>query len=543
MKYPIFLGAMLMGLLGCARQPKQSSIILEQWETDPESSRLVDFSYAGVYRNEQKPDLTPDHYQRFNVLDFGAIPDDGKDDIEAIQRAVDAAAEAGGGLVFIPKGTFDFDVNTKKRFVHIRHSNITILGAGEGNGYTTLHDHTPSDYPDPKKMWLGGLWPSFFLVYQLEADSVWTPFADSKNIKAQLGNAKKHSSTISLSSDNGIVEGKTYLLTMESENNELTKNLIYPLQKAGKYWWSSEKDYKYKIRQLVKVMKKEGSNIILDAPLLWDLDEKYAPQLREIPIMIENVAIGGLKMTTDWNEEFIHHKDAIHDGGWTHIRMSYCENSWVQNTIHEHTTGAVSVNNSKNCSVWDARIKGNIGHNGFNINGFSTRNLMYNLHGGQAFHTFALSSHSSGNVYYNCYSQEPSAIDLHGGIGVHNLFDNIFGPQFKHGGSGNALPPAMGSGMVFWNYHVGITEPYKGIIKNSIASFKEIPGFVMVGVQADKGQEIYLLDNEKNRIKGDYQGAWGHIEYWNEQPNPRSLFIYQLEKRKGKEIQHILQLK
>jgi hypothetical protein len=304
------------------------------------------------------------------------------------------------------------------------------------------------------------------------------------------------------------------------------------LEKAGKYWWSR-----------AKVMKKEGSNIILDAPLLWDLDEKYAPQLWEIPIMIENVAIGGLKMTTDWNEEFIHHKDAIHDGGWTHIRMSYCENSWVQNTIHEHTTGAVSVNNSKNCSVWDARIKGNIGHNGFNINGFSTRNLMYNLHGGQAFHTFALSSHSSGNVYYNCYSQEPSAIDLHGGIGVHNLFDNIFGPQFKHGGSENALPPAMGIGMVFWNYHVGITEPYKGIIKNSIASFKEIPGFVLVGLQADKGQEIYFLDNEKNRIKGDYQGAWGHIEYWNAQPNPRSLFMYQLEKRKGKEIQHILQLK
>jgi hypothetical protein len=542
MKNLIFLASLLIPLLGCTQETKQSSQILEQWETSPQSSRLVDFSYAGVYRNEHKPDLTPDHYQRFNVLDYGAIPNDGKDDIDAIQRAVDAAAEVGGGLVFIPNGTYDFDVKTKKRFVHIRHSNITILGAGEGNGYTTLHDHTPSDYPDPNKKWLGGLWPSFFLVYQLEADSVWTPFADDNNIKAQMGNAKKHSLSIPVTKDDGIIEGKTYLLTMESEDNALTKELIYPLEKAAKYWWSSEGDYKYKIRQLVKVVQKDRNKITLDAPLLWDLHEQFSPKLWEISIMIENVAIGGLKMTTDWNEDFIHHKDAIHDGGWTHIRMSYCENSWVQNTIHEHTTGAVSVNNSKNCSVWHARIKGNIGHNGFNISGFSTRNLLYNLHGGQAYHTFALSSHSSGNVYFNCFSEEPTGIDLHGGIGVHNLFDNIFGPQFKHGGSGNALPPATGNGVVFWNYRVGITEPYKGSIKNSIASFNEIPGFVMVGVRADKGQEIYLLDQQKNRVGGEYDREWGQIEYWQEMPNPSSLFRYQLEKRIGKEIQHILQL-
>lgn len=518
-------------------------MILEEWEKDPASSSLVDFSYAGVYLNEQKPELAPKHYQRYNVLDYGAIPNDGKDDIDAIQRAVDAAGEAGGGLVFIPKGTFDFDVNTKKRFVHIRHSNITVLGSGEGNGYTELHDHAPSDYPDPNKKWLGGLWPSFFLVYQLAADSVFTPLSNQEYIRARLHATPKNGIVITMKEDLGIEAGKTYLLTMESEDNTLTKELIYPLEQAAKYWWSKEEDYKYKVRHLVRVIDKKGTNITLDAPLLWDLDERFAPKLWEVPIMIENVAIGGLKMTTDWDEGFIHHKDAIHDGGWSHIRISYCENSWVQNTIHEHTTGAVSVSNSKNCSVWHARIKGNIGHNGFNISGFSTRNLLYNLHGGQAYHTFALSSHSSGNVYFNCYSEEPTGIDLHGGIGVHNLFDNIIGPQFRHGGSGNALPPATGNGVVFWNYRVGITEPYKGIIKNSIANFKEIPGFVMVGVQADKGQEIYLLDNEKKRIQHSYHGEWGQIEYWNETPKPSSLFRYQLEKRLGKEIHHTLQIK
>lgn len=536
----------LIIVLGCSCNPdlpQDNSTILAKWEANPAESSLIDFSYAGVYRNEKKPVLIPDHYERFNVLDYGAIPNDGKDDIDAIQRAVDAAAAASGGAVIIPKGTFDFDVNTKKRFVHIRHSNITILGSGEGNGYTVLHDHTPSDYPDPTKKWLGGLWPSFFLVYQLDADSVWVPFSDNSYLAAELGDASKHSLTVPLAQDIGVEVGRTYLLTMESEDNALTKELIYPLEKAARYWWSSEEDYKYKIRHLVTVSKKEGSSITLDAPLLWDVDKKYLPKLWRVPIMIENVAIAGIKMTTDWSDDFIHHKDAIHDGGWSHIRLSYCENSWVQNTIHEHTTGAVGISNSKNCSVWHARVKGNIGHNGFNISGFSTRNLLYNLHAGQAYHTFALSSHSSGNVYFNCFANEPTGIDLHGGIGVHNLFDNIIGPQFRHGGSGNALPPATGHGLVMWNYRVGVTEPYKGIIKNSIANFKEIPGFNLVGVQADKGQDIYLLDQEKKRIQSNYEGEWGRIEYWNEVPNPTSLFRYQLEKRRGKEIHHILQLK
>ncbi|WP_020529976.1 DUF4955 domain-containing protein [Flexithrix dorotheae] len=525
------------------KQLQNRSLILDKWENHPEESRLIDFSYAGYKKHKEKPDLTPEEFQKFRVEDYGAIPNDGKDDIDAIQRAVDAAAAAGGGIVVIGKGTFDFDVNTKKRFVHIRHSNITIIGAGEGNGGTVLHDHTPSDYPDPSKKWLGAMWPSFFLVYQLEADSVFFPFQDDNNLAAHLGNARKGSFQVPITKDIKVEAGKTYLLTMENEDSTLTQQLIYPLKKSGNYWWSNEGDAKYKVRQMVTVEEVSGENVTLDAPLLWELSESFKPKLWEIPIMVKNVGIAGIKMTTDWQEDFIHHKDAIHDGGWSHIRMSYCEDSWVQNTIHENATAAVGLGNSKNCSVWHARIKGNIGHNGFNIAGFSTRNLLYNLHAGKAYHTFAISAYSSGNVYFNSYSDEPSGIDLHGGVGVHNLFDNIIGPQFRHGGSRNALPPAMGNGVTIWNYKVGLTEPYKGIIKNSIANFKEIPGFVLVGIQPGKGQDIYMKDPEKNRYDGNYDGEWGQIEYWKEAPKPGSLFRYQLEKRLGKEIHTVIDLK
>jgi hypothetical protein len=64
-----------------------------------------------------------------------------------------------------------------------------------------------------------------------------------------------------------------------------------------------------------------------------------------------------------------------------------------------------------------------------------------------------------------------------------------------------------------------------------------------VGLQADKGQEIFMLDQNDNRVQGDYTGDWGAMEYWNKTPNPGSLFRYQLEQRLGKEIHHILDIK
>ena len=42
----------------------------------------------------------------FNITDYGAIPNDDKEDRNAIQAAVDAASANGGGIVFFPPGKF-----------------------------------------------------------------------------------------------------------------------------------------------------------------------------------------------------------------------------------------------------------------------------------------------------------------------------------------------------------------------------------------------------------------------------------------------------
>ncbi len=54
----------------------------------------------------------------FSVTDYGAVAGDGKDDLEAINNAITAANEAGGGVVTMPSGDFTIE-----------------LGGMGGNGY------------------------------------------------------------------------------------------------------------------------------------------------------------------------------------------------------------------------------------------------------------------------------------------------------------------------------------------------------------------------------------------------------------------------
>lgn len=63
----------------------------------------------------------------FNVFDYGAVADGVTDDLAAIQAAINAASAAGGGVVFLPEGTYaTTDRIQPKTNVHLK-----------GSGYST----------------------------------------------------------------------------------------------------------------------------------------------------------------------------------------------------------------------------------------------------------------------------------------------------------------------------------------------------------------------------------------------------------------------
>lgn len=105
----------------------RSALYPEDWQpgfADDEGRFLHDFSYAGYHAGEQAiPDVIAGVER--SVLEFGADPSGQSDSTSAIQATIDAVAQAGGGVVAIPAGSYRCD-----DLLAVSSSNLVIRGAG-----------------------------------------------------------------------------------------------------------------------------------------------------------------------------------------------------------------------------------------------------------------------------------------------------------------------------------------------------------------------------------------------------------------------------
>jgi polygalacturonase len=86
----------------------------------------------------------------FNVRDFGAVGDGKTLDSPAIDRAIDAAAAAGGGTVVIPAGIYlSGSIHLKSNIHLVIGTGATILGAPQSMGvYDETESYTLGGYQD-----------------------------------------------------------------------------------------------------------------------------------------------------------------------------------------------------------------------------------------------------------------------------------------------------------------------------------------------------------------------------------------------------------
>ncbi len=136
----LVLGMTVSGLRAQATAPWKSSLYDETWSPLPaksfDSDKLVqDFSYAGYHRGERPlPEVAGPVFDA--VADFGADPAGITDSTAEIQAAIDAAAAAGGGVVFLPAGTFRIAPSGGSSFaLRITNSDIVLRGAGVGRTF------------------------------------------------------------------------------------------------------------------------------------------------------------------------------------------------------------------------------------------------------------------------------------------------------------------------------------------------------------------------------------------------------------------------
>lgn len=81
-----------------------------------------------------------------NVTEFGAVGDGETDDTEAIQAALDAAGSAGGGVVYIPAGTYGLTRSVASgKYALTIPAKTRLLGAGIDATTLKLLDDAPDD--------------------------------------------------------------------------------------------------------------------------------------------------------------------------------------------------------------------------------------------------------------------------------------------------------------------------------------------------------------------------------------------------------------
>jgi hypothetical protein len=93
---------------GCPKDHWCSTLYPPEWSAnaaaDAQGRFLHDFSYAG-YRAGEAPPATPPG-ATYDVVTYGADASGTADATAAVQATIDAAASAGGGVVFFPAGTY-----------------------------------------------------------------------------------------------------------------------------------------------------------------------------------------------------------------------------------------------------------------------------------------------------------------------------------------------------------------------------------------------------------------------------------------------------
>lgn len=111
--------------------------------TDGEGRFLHDFSYAGYHDGELDPPASvPGPIVDATLAPYGADSTGAADATSAIQQAIDDVGAAGGGVVYLPAGTFRVAPPAGAvAALHIGHSGVVLRGAGAGA--TFLYNSAP----------------------------------------------------------------------------------------------------------------------------------------------------------------------------------------------------------------------------------------------------------------------------------------------------------------------------------------------------------------------------------------------------------------
>ena len=484
---PILGSLWLAGGVIADASPWRSTLYPETW-TPPENASFAtdkliqDFSYAGYKRGEEPIPAIASPV--FDVTAYGADAGGAGDSTVAIQNAINAAAVAGGGVVFLPSGTFRVSPQgTNNYALRISTSNIVLRGAGTA---VTFLLNTSTSMTDKA-------------VIQVSPPS--TSLGTTRNITADLPGPTRR---IPVTNAGSFAPGNIVRLQWEFTNEWITEN-------NQQTWWNdtngrpSNATY---FREVTATNSTEGW-IEVDVPTRYAMKTRDTATVRTISgqlthVGIESLAIGNLQHPgSQWGES--DYEVAGTSASDTHaswlVRFTNVRDSWMSSvhsrqaasntrTCHMLSNG-ISLSNCLRVTVENCQMRrpqyGGGGGNGYMYR-IQTSNdcLVKNSLAEFSRHGFVVShAGTSGNVFLQCedrdtqraigssssgYTTSGSGSDNHMHFSHSNLWDqchahNSFFTAHHRTTSGTTPHGLTSAHAVYWNT-TGSGTRYNDIVRS-----------------------------------------------------------------------------
>ena len=406
---------------------------------------FIDYSWAGVHYGEQG--IAPVNTTIFKVADYGAKPGDALDDTDAIQRAINAAGAASGGIVQFEPGTYLLNSGQTSKRLIVSASNVVLRGATQGQThFKMVHALAPAN---PNQLWAAPALVTF------------TPGKEQAGpARTVAASARIGDTRLVLSSTVDLQPGDFVRIEMQST----AANARYLEGKATRRIWSDINSKGIKVLETHEVARVDGAVLQLKSPLTTAIDLHLPWTVRKVPVL-RNVGFEGIRVEGSFNEAFVHHKNALHDSGFCGVELDQTVHSWVLRNQFENVTQPAVIHAGAANTMMLNTVAGTRGHLSFAAT-FSTYSLIgLNLDTtveGQ-WHGVGASHQSTGSVFWRDVAPGSRGIDSHANFPRHTLFDAVESRGMWGQGGNYANLPNHLVGLVIWNFHqTGQLDPGEG---------------------------------------------------------------------------------
>lgn len=450
---------------------------------DGEGRFVHDFSYAGYHRGE-KPLPTVDPAAGLDVTKapYNADPTGQADATSAIQRAIDEAGARGGGVVYLPQGTYRLSPPEDQAYaLGIRSSGVVLKGAGEGktflyNAATFMKQKDiirvgGGDWvktPVSTKLRRSALEPSALLPVEEASgfavgDYVMVTFDTTADFLAELGMQNKWASRL------GKVEPIFYRQVVAVDPVHRTMTVDIPTR------------YPLKTRDNVLITKTQ-------------------PPLSEVGLEDFSIANAQNPKTGLGEDDFkVEGTAGYETDNAKAINVIAAADSWIRgvstykpagNETYHILSKGIILDRTKNVTV-DNVSMAYPQYRGANGNGYlyqfiGNDNLIVRSKAAGARHSFTFANFSSnGNVMHDVYSENSSLLtDFHMYLSMANLIDNMT----LSGDAISAITRDYGSSPT--NRHGVVTTESVFWNTNGLAAHKSKPGVIVETEQFGNGYVI-----------------------------------------------------